>query len=276
MTERIQDGQRQWKKILLAAQGRELYARNCAGCHLPAPNSDAFWASSHWLPANAFGQRYLRPVTVSVKAIGTDPAQAEDMKARTVRVPLAFGFDKLGRTVGREGVYPYGSALGQVVERVVERWYDSRNPATPTAERSRMNGFRNNGIRDGLPGANETTIVYKARPLNGIWATAPYLHNGSIPTLYDLLSPYEERPKKFWLGNREFDPVKVGYVTTRLAGGFELVAVDPRTGVPVRGNGNGGHLFESPASPAQRRPGTIGPALSPQERAALVEYLKTL
>jgi hypothetical protein len=198
------------------------------------------------------------------------------MKARTVRVPLAFGFNDSVRTLGREGVYPYGSALGKVVERVVVRWYDSRSPAVPDAERRRMDGFRQNGIRDGMPGGNGTKIVYKARPLNGIWATAPYLHNGSIPTLYDLLSPYDERPKSFWLGNREFDPVKVGYVTTRLAGGFELVAADRRTGALVRGNGNGGHLFESPANPAQRRPGTIGPALNPHERAALVEYLKTL
>ncbi len=55
-------------------------------------------------------------------------------------------------------------------------------------------------------------LGYIARPLNGIWATAPYLHNGSVPTLYDLLLPAEQRPRTFYTGSNEFDPVKVGYV----------------------------------------------------------------
>src|SRR5207248_7345886 len=74
-------------------------------------------------------------------------------------------------------------------------------------------------------------LSYKARSLNGIWATAPYLHNGSVPTLYDLLLPpnpedaknpsaavecrpvpagVEYRPCKFMVGSRELDPEKVG------------------------------------------------------------------
>ncbi len=61
-------------------------------------------------------------------------------------------------------------------------------------------------------------LSYKARSLNGIWATAPYLHNGSVPTLYDLLLPVnareaapKARPVTFKVGAREFDPVKVGF-----------------------------------------------------------------
>ena len=50
----------------------------------------------------------------------------------------------------------------------------------------------------------------KGRALNGIWATAPYLHNGSVPTLYDLLLPAADRPKKFRVGSRELDVKKVG------------------------------------------------------------------
>jgi len=96
-----------------------------------------------------------------------------------------------------------------------------------------------------------------------------------VPTLYDLLSPYDERPKSFWLGNRQFDPVKVGYVTGELRGGFQLIAADA-SGRPVRGNGNQGHLFETPVAGGTPRPGIIGPTLSQQQRLALVEYLKTL
>jgi mono/diheme cytochrome c family protein len=263
--------------VALKEQGRALYRDMCSGCHLPAMDDPAFWSSNAWLAPDADGQRYLRLKTIAVADIGTDPAQAEDMKGRQVRVPLAYQLPT--PPVSKEGplgVYGYGRALGDVVEKVVYRWYDTRTPPTPQPDRARMNGFRPNGIRDSIRGSDSMAkAVYKARPLDGIWATAPFLHNGSVPTLYDLLSPWNERPKTFWLGNREFDPVKVGYRTGPIDGGFQLIAVDAN-GAMVRGNGNGGHLFETPATPQQRRPGTIGRFLQPQERMALLEYLKTL
>ena len=52
---------------------------------------------------------------------------------------------------------------------------------------------------------------YRARPLNGVWATAPYLHNGSVPSLYWMLMPAAERPKQFCMGFRDFDPQQVGF-----------------------------------------------------------------
>ncbi|TVV74518.1 hypothetical protein FOY91_09645 [Sphingomonas solaris] len=263
--------------MALKEQGRTLYRAMCAGCHLPATDEPAFWTSDAWLPANAHGQRYLRLTTVPVAVIGTDPAQAEDMAGRRVRVPMAYALKTPPLSQeGALGVYSYGPALGDVVEKVVYRWYDSRTPPTPVADRAAIDGFRPNGIRAVVREADGTARpAYKARPLNGIWATAPFLHNGSVPTLYDLLSPWDERPRSFWLANREFDPVKVGYRTGPIDGGFRLVAVGA-DGRFVRGNGNGGHLFESPATPAQARPGTIGRYLKPQERAALIEFLKTL
>jgi hypothetical protein len=55
-------------------------------------------------------------------------------------------------------------------------------------------------------------------------ATAPYLHNGSVPTLYDLLLPPSDRPTSFYAGTREFDPVKIGFKTERSAeNGFPYV-----------------------------------------------------
>ena len=54
--------------------------------------------------------------------------------------------------------------------------------------------------------------IYRSKTLKGIWATAPYLHNGSVPTLYDLLLSAEQRPKSFRLGTKEYDPVKLGFV----------------------------------------------------------------
>ena len=54
---------------------------------------------------------------------------------------------------------------------------------------------------------------YKPRPLEGVWATAPFLHNGSVPTLYQMLLPPAKRDTKFFVGRREFDPAHVGFVT---------------------------------------------------------------
>lgn len=122
--------------------------------------------------------------------------------------------------------------------------------------RDEMNGHRNNGI--------QAPLAYKVRPLNGIWSTPPYLHNGSVPNLYALLSPVAERPKTFYLGHRDYDPVNVGYRHDELAGGFEF-------DTSIRGNHNTGHEFSN-----EKRSGVIGRLLSPDERRALIEYLKTL
>lgn len=99
-------------------------------------------------------------------------------------------------------------------------------------------------------------LAYKARPLDGIWATAPYLHNGSVPTLADLLLPSNERPDQFRVGSRQLDTVRVGFASSPEGdAGFVL-----GTGMP--GNSNAGHEY--------------GTSLPEEDKAALVEYLKGL
>lgn len=101
-----------------------------------------------------------------------------------------------------------------------------------------------------------STNKYASRPLNGIWASAPYLHNGSVPSLYDLLLPPDKRPKSFQTGSREFDPKEVGYVHDGTIGGsFQFDTTKS-------GNANSGHTF--------------GTTLSEEERLDLIEYLKGL
>ena len=116
---------------------------------------------------------------------------------------------------------------------------------------------------------------YKARSLNGVWATAPYLHNGSVPTLYDLLLPQkhqgdpqdgEYRPEKFEIGSREFDPDRVGLNSS----GYEGFTFD--TSFP--GNSNAGHEYAS--GHTAQTTGEILPALTKEQRLDLLEYLKTL
>jgi hypothetical protein len=109
-------------------------------------------------------------------------------------------------------------------------------------------------------------LAYKARSLNGIWATAPYLHNGSVPSLYDLLQPQERRPSEFIVGSREFDPVKVG-LRTEGYDGFRFTTFRV-------GDMNTGHEYGAGRTP--QLDGTILPALSEAQRWDLIEYIKTL
>jgi hypothetical protein len=103
-------------------------------------------------------------------------------------------------------------------------------------------------------------IEYRARPLNGIWATAPYLHNGSVPNLDALLRKTDDRPKSFSVGVRTYDPVRVGYKTD--VPGFPKYHVVTEDNKPVLGHSNKGHEY--------------GTTLSDEERRQLIEYLKTL
>ncbi|WP_300444565.1 cytochrome c [Zoogloea sp.] len=105
------------------------------------------------------------------------------------------------------------------------------------------------------------THGYANMPLDGIWLRAPYLHNGSVPSLRDLLEPAAARPVEFWRGNDVFDPVKVGFVSDQPeAGGQKFFRFDTR----AAGNGNGGHEGRA-----------YGTALPADDKAALVEFLKT-
>src|SRR3546814_7432400 len=85
-------------------------------------------------------------------------------------------------------------------------------------------------------------------PLDGIGLRAPYLHNGSVPTLRDLLKPAAARPKAFWRGDDVYDPHNVGFVSNVPAReGVEFFRYD--TTVP--GNSNAGHRSEEHTSELQ-------------------------
>ncbi|HTM04736.1 MAG TPA: hypothetical protein VL173_14595 [Vicinamibacterales bacterium] len=102
------------------------------------------------------------------------------------------------------------------------------------------------------------TYGYANHPLDGIWLRGPYLHNGSVPTLADLLEPADQRPAAFYRGNDVFDRERVGFVSdVPAAGGRTFFRYD--TAVP--GNSNQGHEY--------------GTTLSPDAKRALLEYLKT-
>lgn len=114
---------------------------------------------------------------------------------------------------------------------------------------------------------------YKARPLNGIWSTAPFLHNGSVPTLADMLLPPDQRPQSFLTGAVAFDPVKVGLGAPLGSGPvseYRTRKVDSSQLLP--GNGNGGHAMPASATCAT----APDSAECAADRQALLTYLKSL
>jgi mono/diheme cytochrome c family protein len=123
--------------------------------------------------------------------------------------------------------------------------------------------------QEGVEYTAHKTAGYQAPPLDGIWATAPYFHNGSAPTVYHVLNS-SARPKVFTRSFRtdsgEYDPVKLGWKIREMQTGADasLPAIERRkiydTSLP--GRGNGGHTF--------------GDHLTDAERTAVIEYLKTL
>jgi len=105
------------------------------------------------------------------------------------------------------------------------------------------------------------TEGYANHPLDGIWARSPYLHNGSVPTLRDLLDPAALRPVTFFRGNDVFDYAAVGYVhDVAQANDKRFFLFDTR----IPGNSNAGHEGE-----------VYGTHLSAAEKDAIVEYMKT-
>ena len=101
--------------------------------------------------------------------------------------------------------------------------------------------------------------AYESRVLHGIWATAPYLHNGSVPNLYELLLSPDKRSPSFMVGSRKYDPDKAGYVTTESPYKDGTLVVGPGA---QPGNSNAGHDYSGDLNDGQRK--------------ALLEYLKQL
>lgn len=255
--------------------GTRLFAKYCASCHVQINPTAA--------------DRRVVAKMISVASVGTDSKMAENSRGFLGYSGILQN-QYVATQIGNLLLQPQAPAVALLTlatRNVVttpdpDKWFLRR-----WAERSfdLAHTFFDNEVRPSLKHglySPDSTVepfasikAYKARPLNGIWATAPYLHNGSVPTLYDLMLPKkrandpndgEYRPDEFRTGSREFDPIKVGF---RIDGyeGFLF-----RTS--IWGNGNEGHEYASGRSP--QLDGTYLPALSKEERLDLLEYLKSL
>ena len=258
----------------LARQGQALYATYCENCHAIATP----------------GRRQTVSMT-PIAAIGTDPMMATNAKNRMAkagilegarvpalsRTPIPATLPSVGLTLKvAVGAILAPPSLGQIREQVsddADRLLDELKADQDENEKESRDGLRGKIQRlgdlresaDQLAKQHEEKTLkleYKARPLNGIWATGPYLHNGSVPNLAELLKPEKQRPSKFFVGTRYFDPKNVGFTTLQTPGAFEYDTSKP-------GNRNTGH------GPYRARGGEPH-VFTDAERWALVEYLKTL
>jgi len=228
-----------------AKRGAQIYAQNCASCHQVIDSRD---------PSRRIVNQFYKPST-----IGTDIARAELTKAI-----LPSGILK-GRSLSPKE--PNGPKIGDTISfwdisinlndgmDMVSLTKDLADRVTAGAPFPASHQKQGDFDKPTKENPYADLYAYKARPLNGIWATGPYLWNGSVPTLYDLMLPADQRPKKFHVKSIELDPIKVGFETKQVDGAFLF-----DTSVP--GNSNAGHEY--------------GAQLSDEDRWALIEYLKSL
>jgi hypothetical protein len=251
----------------LAQQGRELYSAYCQSCHEIRPLD----------VSDGHGNAKMIPLSV----IGTDTAMARDAMARTVRsgalagarlwpqsspVPTSLrAVDLTARMSIAALLAPPARQAGaapvdQDAELASQLRRDEVGAGYPlTLSPSELGSALEQFVQAQVQRTQQ--LQYKARPLDGIWATGPYLHNGSVPNLRSLLSPASKRPTRFYVGNREFDSAAVGFSTQPAPGAFEF-----DTSLP--GNRNIGHdVYRAKGEPHE---------FTEQERLALIEYLKTL
>lgn len=241
----------------LAALGKTLYSRadrngmSCAGCHgivtQKVPLLPATWKT----PLNDVGTDTREYATLEwqgdsgVMAGGylLDPAKAIQPTDSLVSILTTATAGAILQKAGlRED--PLSSSLSLVLKNPKKNQPLVANAMQP-------------------PPRETTNFKYEARVLEGIWATAPYLHNGSVPTLADLLEPSDKRPASFAVGI-DYDADRLGLAGAQTG---PVVSKTDTTAWNARDSGNsrGGHEGVG-----------FGTMWSPDEKRALLEYLKTL
>ncbi|MEM9056859.1 MAG: di-heme-cytochrome C peroxidase, partial [Pseudomonadota bacterium] len=202
-------------------RGQTHYAEHCVRCHALSDRDDP--------------TRKLRATLTPLDRIGTDPKMVQNfLRSRS----------KSGYLSGHKVAYLAGDVI------------DGQTPTINLVVHAAMGAALRHPVKTVKAALTDyhavysasldaTPDYYKARPLDGIWSSAPYLHNGSVPSLYDLLLPAAQRPVTFHVGSREFDPARVGLDT---GPGPDRSAFDTRDS----GNSNAGHEFATQLSEAQR------------------------
>lgn len=215
----------------LMMQGEKIYQRECIQCHQLVDEKNP--------------NRQLRAVVVPAADVGTDTRMVDNFSQGKV---------KTGELEGKNFAVWFGKKIGSESSRLDVVMHVTVG-ALAQHPLDSLHAITTEFAKNASPSMNDSILYYKARPINGIWSSAPYLHNGSVPTIYDLLLPVAQRPKDFWVGNRELDRAHVGNQISYVTGAT-------RFNTELLGNSNSGHLY--------------GTALTESERLALLEFIKNL
>ena len=224
----------------LAAEGEAIFAERCISCHTEDPQPRS--------APNAFGVTFAQTnFSTPLSVLGTDPVAAVTFATRRANPgALAPVMSALG-VLGPDGKAPVAAILSYNGSSIIQQFL-----ATLPDNLTRLTYL---GFRQSRSPTTAQLLTYKARPLDGVAFTAPFLHNGSVASMYELLLPASQRLDEFHVGNLEYDPVHLGYSTERTS---KTVLLD----TALLGNSNAGHEF--------------GTDLSDDQRYALIEYIKTL
>jgi len=255
-------------------RGERLYDQMCAHCHAKIESTS--------------DNRRVVAQMGKLSETGTDPTMANnsvDDKGYSGILRKEYVKTTEVGNILLDARAPVAALLTKATENVVatpdpDKWFFTRGADWAI---DLINAYFKNQIKPSIKSGNytpdttaqpyESLRAYKGRPLNGIWATAPYLHNGSVPTLYDMLLPASPekddpsgtkyRPQKFMVGSREFDPAKVGFKAGGLLGKSPGTSSEFEFDTTLPGNSNAGHECSTRS-------------LTDDQRWDLVEYLKSL
>jgi mono/diheme cytochrome c family protein len=212
----------------LAREGEPIYQQYCWTCH-----------GTRTTPFRKPGDGSLVGTVTPIEEVRTDPSR---LLSYTHELAQAQGTLYAGYPADEEACRAYEESVCRA-DQDDKEYRALRDRCYP----SRFSHFRK-------------TSGYANAPLDGLWLRAPYLHNGSVPSLRALLEPADQRPAVFYIGYDVYDFDNVGFVTT----GADAERHGWRLDTRAKGNGNGGH--DGPA---------YGTLLTRRQKDALIEYLKT-
>jgi len=219
-----------------ATRGRDIYDRTCANCH-----EKPFEVASNGMVTYQL---------FKLSEVGTSPLAAQNFDEKVIVDGKELRFADAAFTI-LEGLKRQYYVKNAISAQTQAEWEGRARRPAPRMRSTLADADKYPDSRGGR--------VYPAKPLAGIWATAPYLNNGSVANMWDLLTAPEARPTTFYLGSREYDTVKLGYVSTPNPAS-PAPAWEFETGKPS--NSNAGHAY--------------GTRLPDDDKWSLIEFLKAL
>jgi hypothetical protein len=262
------------------AQGEAIYVKTCASCHgwpeikkenrhsrdvntLVSVRVRSDQGENAWQPYNPSDPQsarsfYMKRMKVGKNGIDTDPGRFNVWRDNT---PDERKCLELSTAITPEQLQQQGTAVDQRTHKKACR----RNPADVANAFGYQHGlWERNAFRPTFE-----SEAYLVGPLDGVWAKAPYLHNGSVPTLRDLLRKVTDRPRLFVRGRTAYNEKDVGFDTNPLK-------PDEERGMDADHQGGGLSVYDTSLKGNRNTGHEYGAGLAGADKEALLAYLKSL